>query len=106
MEFADLSKKFVMVNVEDDEEPTGSQFVVDGEYVPRVFFMGKHPIYNCKILYISQCLVRFHMTMKSYSTLYHLLTNLTTTVEAITACKLNPLLLKDSCTRQSPLGSR
>lgn len=30
-----------MVNVEDNEEPSGSQFVVDGEYVPRVFFMGK-----------------------------------------------------------------
>lgn len=40
--FAQLSKSFVMVNVEDNEEPSGSQFVVDGEYVPRIFFMGKH----------------------------------------------------------------
>ncbi|XP_020899281.1 uncharacterized protein LOC110237993 [Exaiptasia diaphana] len=38
--FAELSKKFVMVNVEDKEEPSGSQFVVDGEYVPRIFFMN------------------------------------------------------------------
>ncbi|XP_001639665.2 uncharacterized protein LOC5519795 isoform X2 [Nematostella vectensis] len=39
-ELAEMSKKFVMVNVEDKEEPSGSQFVVDGEYVPRIYFLN------------------------------------------------------------------
>ena len=40
--FAELSKKFVMVNTEDDDEPKGDQFDVDGKYVPRIFFLGKN----------------------------------------------------------------
>ena len=40
--FAELSKKFVMVNAEDDDEPKGDQFDVDGKYVPRIFFLGKN----------------------------------------------------------------
>ena len=39
--FAELSKKFVMVNTEDNDEPKGDQFDVDGKYVPRIFFLGK-----------------------------------------------------------------
>ena len=40
--FAELSEKFVMVNTEDDDEPKGDQFDVDGKYVPRIFFLGKN----------------------------------------------------------------
>lgn len=40
MEFAKMSRHFVMVNTEDEEEPKGSQFVVDGEYIPRVLFLS------------------------------------------------------------------
>ena len=40
--FAELSKKFVMVNTEDGDEPKGDQFDVDGKYVPRIFFLGKN----------------------------------------------------------------
>lgn len=39
-DFAQMSRHFVMVNTEDEEEPKGSQFVVDGEYIPRVLFLN------------------------------------------------------------------
>ena len=40
-EFAELSKKFVMVNTGDIDEAKREQFDVDGKYVPRIFFLGK-----------------------------------------------------------------
>jgi len=37
--FAKFSSNLVMVNLEDDEEPTDPSFSPDGGYVPRVFFL-------------------------------------------------------------------
>ncbi len=50
-EIEELSKQLVMVNLEDDEEPTDPMYKPDGGYVPRMFFVdassGKLlPIHN------------------------------------------------------------
>lgn len=39
-QIANLSKEFIMINVEDDEEPKDEQFNVDGKYFPRIFFLN------------------------------------------------------------------
>jgi len=37
-ELAEMSKKFVMVNVMDDQEPQDDLYKPDGGYIPRVLF--------------------------------------------------------------------
>lgn len=38
--FEYMSKKFVMVNTLDDEEPTDSVYAPDGGYIPRILFFN------------------------------------------------------------------
>ena len=37
-EIAELSKRFAMVNVDQDEVPAAEQYAPDGTYIPRVLF--------------------------------------------------------------------
>ena len=39
-ELVELSRKFVMVNLEDDEEPEEDIYAPDGRYIPRLFILG------------------------------------------------------------------
>ena len=43
-----LSYYFIMVNVEDDEEPLDTQYFRDGGYYPRVFFLSKFHLSSVK----------------------------------------------------------
>jgi len=50
IELVELSKKFVMVNTEDDEEPEEDLYAPDGGYIPRLFLLKKNgdplPVHN------------------------------------------------------------
>lgn len=42
-QFAELSRKFVMVNVDEPDEPKGDAiYAPDGYYFPRILFFGKY----------------------------------------------------------------
>ena len=63
----------MMVNTEDEEEPQGSQFIVDGEYVPRVLFMSKYQknIFPLGNLHIYVAALNAPMDRMDHCSIYH-----------------------------------
>ncbi|XP_002739467.2 thioredoxin domain-containing protein 12-like [Saccoglossus kowalevskii] len=49
-EIKDLSQKFVMVNVEDNEEPSESKYTPDGGYIPRILFLDSSGSVHTEII--------------------------------------------------------
>ncbi|KAI1722614.1 thioredoxin-like domain-containing protein [Ditylenchus destructor] len=43
-ELVEISSQFVMVNVEDDDEPEDKMYSPDGGYIPRLLFLNKHGV--------------------------------------------------------------
>lgn len=41
-DIAKLSNEFIMINVQDDEEPRDPEFKPDGGYIPRILFMNSN----------------------------------------------------------------
>lgn len=40
-QFIEKSKSFVMANFEDEEEPAGTDYQIDGGYIPRIYFLSQ-----------------------------------------------------------------
>ncbi len=44
------SEKFIMVNLEDDEEPKDSAYAPDGGYIPRIVYLNKQGEVQSKVI--------------------------------------------------------
>lgn len=74
-QFVKLAKDFVMVNLEDDDEPEDEKYAPDGRYIPRLYFLGK----------IDQNLRDFHYIQTEKVTLFQLTTRRITLRTPITS---------------------
>eukprot|EP01147_Barroeca_monosierra_P009311 gene9311-1578_t len=54
-EFAELSKYFVMVNLQDDEEPDDAAYAPDGRYIPRILFAGSKSMFDLHHMAARNC---------------------------------------------------
>ncbi len=61
-EIETLSQRFVMVNVDQDEEPDALQYAPDGEYIPRVVFLSPQGIEDLTLTNESRTRNRFFYT--------------------------------------------